>query len=75
MKFICKVYHPQENFILLNKEFNNLTELSNELGLTYQQVADISSKRRKPKEYRQFKFYPKIEIEKINIISKNNNNE
>ena len=67
MKFICKVYHPQENFILLNKEFNSLTELSNELGLTYQQVADISVGRFRKSDKNIFKYQPQIKIQKLSL--------
>ena len=50
MKFICKIYHPQQNIILLNKEYKNLKDLSTELGLTYNQVADISSNKKNVKK-------------------------
>tara|TARA_R110002020_G_scaffold31785_1_gene98639 strand:+ start:748 stop:963 length:216 start_codon:yes stop_codon:yes gene_type:complete len=68
MKFNCCVYY--DDYILLNKEFNNLQAVAEELGLTYNQVADISSKKKKKKDYRKFKYYPTIEINKIY----NNNN-
>ena len=75
MKFICKVYHPEQDYILLHKEFNSLKELGDELGLSYNQIADISSEKKKKKDYRKFKYYPKIEIEKINKIIKVNNKD
>lgn len=67
MKFICKIYHDHgdQQFILLNKEFDNLKILADFLGLTYNQLADLSSDKKKKKDYRKFKYYPKIEIEKI----------
>ena len=73
MKFICKIYHDtdDEKIILLNKEFESLKIMARELGLTYNQVADISSEKKKTKDYRKFKYYPTIEIEKI---YKNKNN-
>ena len=43
MRFNCKIYHPENNFVLMNEEFESLKHLSKELGLTYNQVADISS--------------------------------
>ncbi len=46
-----------------------LKEIASELGLTYQQVADISSKARKRKDFTKFKYYPKIEIVKIKKVS------
>ena len=67
MKFVCKIYHDNDDkeFILLNKEFDSLKIMARELGLTYHQVADISSDKKKTKDYRKFKYYPKIEINKI----------
>ena len=72
--FNCKIYHPQgecnqdgtnenEN-ILHNKNYKTLKEISSELGLTYQQVADLSS-RKQLKKYQEFKYFPKIEIKRI----------
>tara|TARA_Y100000385_G_C12807549_1_gene514634 strand:- start:172 stop:369 length:198 start_codon:yes stop_codon:yes gene_type:complete len=52
--------------------------VAEELGLTYHQVADISSKKKKKKDYRKFKFYPNIEITRIkhsNTNVKNNSTE
>lgn len=50
--------------ILMNENFNNLKDLSKEIGLTYQQVADLVS-RPGLKKYQKFKFYPKITISKL----------
>jgi len=62
----CKV--SQEcggaSMTLLNNDFKTLKDISQELGLTYQQVADLSSRTEK-KNYQKFKYYPKIEITKI----------
>jgi len=75
MRFHCRVYY--NDYTLLNREFNNLNAVAEELGLTYHQVADISSKKKKKKDYRKFKFYPNIEITRIKNNSiegdKNNN--
>ena len=64
--FNCKVYqnNNDQEIILLCKEFNSLKEIANELGLTYSQVADFSSRRSK-KNYKNFKYFPKIEINRI----------
>ena len=64
--FNCKVYQEcgSASMTLLNRDFKNLKEIAAELGLTYQQVADISS-RGGMKNYQKFKYYPKIEITKI----------
>jgi len=61
---------------LLNQDFKNLREIAAELGLTYQQVADISS-RGGTKNYQKFKYYPKILIRRIpkNISIENIENE
>ncbi len=61
--FSCKIYHDDLN-ILHNQNYNNLKEIAQDLGLTYQQVADLSSRKEK-KKYQQFKYFPKIEIVKI----------
>jgi len=50
--------------ILHNKNYKTLKEISSELGLTYQQVADLSS-RKQLKKYQEFKYFPKIEIKRI----------
>ena len=64
--FTCKIYQDfgPASVTLLEKEFKSLTEISIELGLTYQQVADLSSRSTK-KEYQKFKYYPKIVIQRI----------
>tara|TARA_R110001599_G_scaffold341334_1_gene562332 strand:- start:427 stop:627 length:201 start_codon:yes stop_codon:yes gene_type:complete len=61
--FTCKIYHNDLN-ILHNENYNSLKEIAEDLGLTYQQVADLSSRKEK-KKYQQFKYFPKIEIVKI----------
>jgi|TARA_Y100000310_G_C20595968_1_gene770521 hypothetical protein len=50
--------------ILLKDRYTTLNEIAKDLNLTYQQVADISANR-KSKFVNQFKYQPKIEIEKI----------
>ena len=75
MRFTCKIYHDN-NIILHDKEYNNLREISEDLGLTYQQIADLSS-RKTIQQYRKFKYFPNIEIVKIIEPKKNkikNNN-
>ena len=75
MRFHCRVYY--NDYTLLDQEFNNLQAVAEELGLTYHQVADISSKKKRKKDYRKFKFYPNIEIIRIknNSDSNKNNND
>jgi len=76
--FNCKVYQEcgSASMTLLNQDFKNLREIAAELGLTYQQVADISS-RGGTKNYQKFKYYPKILIRRIpkNISIENIENE
>tara|TARA_R110002049_G_scaffold43527_2_gene128203 strand:- start:432 stop:641 length:210 start_codon:yes stop_codon:yes gene_type:complete len=63
MGFNCKIYHDENN-ILHDEYYKCLKDIANELGLTYQQVADLSS-RKETQKYRQFKFFPKIEITRV----------
>tara|TARA_R100000808_G_C2145277_1_gene153090 strand:+ start:2456 stop:2689 length:234 start_codon:yes stop_codon:yes gene_type:complete len=71
--FHCKISQDFDHgsVTILDKEFQSLKEISIELGLTYQQVADLSS-RKKQKEYQKFKYYPKIEIQRICASKKKN---
>jgi hypothetical protein len=64
--FSCKVYQNSgdDEIVLLCREFKSLNEIAQELGLTYAQVADFSCRREK-KNYRNFKYFPKIEINRI----------
>lgn len=67
----CKIYHnigETTSMTLHNQDYKCLKEIAEDLGLTYQQVADLSSRKEK-KKYQQFKFFPEIKITKIpNII-------
>lgn len=67
----CKIYHPasrqgliNDELILLDINVLTLKDLAKELDMTYQQVADLSSRKQK-KNYLKFKFSPKVEITKI----------
>lgn len=64
--FNCKIYQDlgSSSLTLLEREFKTLKDIAIELGLTYQQVADLSSRTIK-KDYQKFKYYPKIEIRRI----------
>jgi len=67
MKFHCKVVI--DGIIHHDKTYNNLTEICNDLNLSYQQVADYSS--RTPPTGKgstlrsKFKFYPNVSIIKL----------
>jgi len=63
----CKIYHnigENTSMTLHNRDYKSLNDIANDLGLTYQQVADLSSRKEK-KKYQQFKFFPKIDITRI----------
>tara|TARA_R110000824_G_scaffold14544_5_gene61720 strand:- start:625 stop:846 length:222 start_codon:yes stop_codon:yes gene_type:complete len=62
----CKIYHDYESpIVLLDVNVETLKDLATELGMTYQQVADLNSRKNK-KKYQGFKYMPKIEISKFN---------
>jgi len=62
----CKVYQEcgTASMTLLNNDYKNLNEIAEDLGLTYQQVADLSSRKEK-KKYQKFKYFPQISITRI----------
>tara|TARA_R100000734_G_C3278121_1_gene72400 strand:- start:65 stop:298 length:234 start_codon:yes stop_codon:yes gene_type:complete len=61
----CKIYHDYKTpIVLLDINVETLRDLAKELDMTYQQVADLSS-RGQNKKYLRFKYCPKIEINKI----------
>ena len=65
--FNCKIYHDigeTTSMTLHNQDYKCLKEIAEDLGLTYQQVADLSSRKDK-KDYQKFKYFPKIEINRI----------
>ena len=64
--FDCKIYVMinEEKVYMLDKQFKTLKLIAEELGITYQQAADLSS-RKEIKKYTKFKFFPNIEITKI----------
>ena len=78
MSYNCKIYHTigqgqgetggetgeNTSMTLHNKDYKCLKDISEDLGLTYQQVADLSSRKDK-KKYQEFKYFPKIEITRV----------
>tara|TARA_R100000278_G_scaffold47110_1_gene40843 strand:+ start:361 stop:579 length:219 start_codon:yes stop_codon:yes gene_type:complete len=65
--FNCKIYYDigeNTGVTLHNQDYKCLKDIAQDIGLTYQQVADLSSRREK-KKYQEFKFFPKIEINRI----------
>ena len=64
----CKVFHDHNPpIILLDINVGTLKDLAQELDMSYQQVADLNSKKRGNKMYQRFKYCPKIEISRINL--------
>jgi len=62
----CKIYHDLDDreIVLLNINVETLKELAVELDMTYQQVADLNSRKGK-RQFQKFKYCPKIEIRPI----------
>lgn len=64
----CKVFHDYDPpIVLLDINVGTLRDLAKELDMSYQQVADLNSKKRGYKMYQRFKYSPKIEISKIDL--------
>ena len=63
MKFKCEVSLNVQ--ILHDKTYKSLKDIGDDLQLTYQQVADISSDRRNKFRDSKFKYAPDIRIQKI----------
>jgi len=53
----------------LNKNYSTLKHIADDLGMTYSQITDLKNKRTQQKQVR-FKFYPIIEITRINKTQK-----
>ena len=62
-RFICIVSINDNE--LHKQEYKTLKDISNDLNLTYQQVADLSVGRPNKFINNKFKYSPKIRIEKI----------
>lgn len=62
----CKIYHliMGDEIILLNINVRTLSDLAKKLDMTYQQVADLNS-RKGQRKYQQFKYCPQIEINRL----------
>jgi hypothetical protein len=61
----CKIYHDYDvKIVLLDVTVPTLKQLAKELNMTYQQVADLNS-RKGLRKYQQFKYFPKIDIKQI----------
>ena len=73
----CKIFHnlgESTSMTLHNKDYKCLKDIGEDLGLTYQQIADISSRKEK-KKYQEFKYFPEIKITRIPKEKLSNNNK
>ena len=61
--FNCKIVLNENE--LHNKDYKSLKEISEDLGLSYAIIADLSNGRKQSKKYDNFKYQPKIEISRI----------
>lgn len=64
--FNCKITLGDNE--LHNKDYVTLTDIANDIKLSYSIVADISSGRRSKKKWNEFIYYPIITIVKLKKI-------
>lgn len=57
-----------------NKNFKTMSEIAEDLGMSYHQVSDLKNKRSKRKQIR-FKFHPEIVFTRLNQTQKEYWNE
>tara|TARA_R110001592_G_scaffold153_4_gene902 strand:+ start:695 stop:859 length:165 start_codon:yes stop_codon:yes gene_type:complete len=50
---------------LHNQDYKSLKDLAEDIGLSYNIIADLHSGRRKENKRKDFRFQPKIEISRI----------
>lgn len=56
------------NKVIHDKKYHTLQEIAKDLGITNSMVYDLS-RRTKPQKYTQFKYYPKIHIQKLSKVN------
>ena len=61
--FNCKIVLNENE--LHNKDYKSLKEISEDLGLSYSIIADLSNGRKQSKKYDNFKYQPKISISRL----------
>ena len=61
----CKI--TLQKLELHNKDYLSLKDLAGDIGLSYSIIADISSGRKKNKNYTNFIYQPVIEINRIKV--------
>ncbi len=64
-RFNCKI--TQNGVELHNKDYLSLKDISNDIGLSYAVVANISTNRKMNKKTSNFIYFPKIEITKLEL--------
>jgi hypothetical protein len=64
-RFNCKI--TQQGVELHNKDYLNLKDIANDIGLSYNIVANISCNRKPNKKTSDFIYFPKVEITKIDL--------
>jgi len=62
--FNCKINLNGD--LIHDKDYPTLKDISSDIGLSYNIIADISSQRKKNHAYNNFKYQPKIDIQRIN---------
>ena len=60
-----KVHHPHLNIVLFEGSFPTITSISDELGLSYNQVWEMTKKGRVRRKQSKFRFMPVIELNRI----------
>ena len=61
--FNCTI--TQNEMELHNQDYKSLKDLAEDIGLSYNIIADLHSGRRKENKRKDFRFQPKIEISRI----------
>jgi len=64
-RFNCKI--TLQGNELHNKDYLTLKDISDDIGLSYNIVANISCNRKPNKKINDFKYFPKIEIIKLQL--------
>jgi len=62
-KWLCII--SQNNMECFNQEFVTLNDIADNLGLSFNIVFDISSKRRTSDKYKNCRFFPQISITRL----------
>tara|TARA_R110001632_G_scaffold135317_1_gene250769 strand:- start:527 stop:736 length:210 start_codon:yes stop_codon:yes gene_type:complete len=62
-KWLCVI--SQDGVECFNQEFVTLNDIADNLGLSFNIVFDISSKRRSADKYKKCRFFPQINITRL----------